>query len=83
MRTRKEVLEVHVRFLPEPCLWCWEIVDVDRRGALIGSSWAREWMAYPTREEALAAGRARLAEVRSAGAGRAARRGRRRGESAA
>ena len=65
MSRRAAALQVRVRFLPEPCLWCWEIVDPYRRGALVHSSWAGEWTAYGSQEEALAAGCARLAELRS------------------
>jgi hypothetical protein len=57
----REALDVRVRLLPEPCLWCWEIVD--RGGRLIRSSWAAEWTAYESREEALVAGRARRAAI--------------------
>lgn len=80
MSGRAAALEVRVRLLPEPCLWCWEIVDAHRRGALAHSSWAGEWMAYGSQEEALAAGCARLAELRSA---RANAGGHRTGENAA
>lgn len=53
-----EQLSVEVRLLPDPCLWCWEIRDAARR--LVESSWASEWTAYPSPEEAYAAGRRRL-----------------------
>lgn len=74
-------MAVRVRLLPDPCLWCWEIVD--RGGRLLHSSWAAGWTAYASREEAVAAGRARLAELRSADAGSAKEKDRRKGESAA
>lgn len=61
-----EALDVRVRLLPEPCLWCWEIVDLG--GPLIHSSWAAEWTGYASRQDALAAGRTRLTSLRSAGA---------------
>lgn len=77
----RAVLDVRARLLPEPCLWCWEIVD--RGGTLIHSSWTAEWTAYVSREEALAAGRARLAELRSAEAGCVSNADRREGDSAA
>lgn len=80
MSARAAALEVRVRLLPEPCRWCWEIVDPYRWGALVHGSWAGEWMAYSSQEEALAAGCARLAELRSARAGGG---GHRKGESAA
>lgn len=81
MRARPAALDVRVRLLAESCLWCWEIVDRYRSGALVQSSWASEWTAYDTREEALGAGCGRLAELRCAGSARA--RDRRKGESAA
>jgi len=43
----------------DPCLWCWEIRDADRNEVL-ESSWAGEWTAYSSPEEALRAGRRRL-----------------------
>src|SRR3989442_1648112 len=39
---RLERLTVKVHLLGEPCLWCWEIVDVED-DALVESSWATEW----------------------------------------
>jgi hypothetical protein len=58
----KPRLNVRVRLLGEPCLWCWEIVD-EVSGDEIESSWDTEWCGYPTREEAETAGRARLAAI--------------------
>lgn len=55
-------LTVSVRFLSEPCLWCWEIQD-ETNGALVESSWLSAWAAYESREAALAAGQGRLAEI--------------------
>ena len=63
MSVRSEAIDVRVRLLPEPCLWCWEIVDRRRGGTLVRSSWSTEWMAYESREEALSAGRRHLAEL--------------------
>lgn len=63
--------DLNVRLLAEPCLWCWEIVDRYHGGALVQSSWASEWTAYDTREEALRAGCERLSELRCTGSGRA------------
>jgi len=84
MSGRAASLEVRVRLLPEPCLWCWEIVDPHRRDAPVHSSWAGEWAAYASSEEAFAAGCARLAELGCARAGsRVPGRRHRRGESAA
>lgn len=46
----------------EPCLWCWEIRDpVD--GELIKSSWADEWIAYDSSEEAFLAAEERVSEL--------------------
>jgi hypothetical protein len=58
----KPRLNVRVRLLGEPCLWCWEIVD-EVSGDEIESSWDTEWCGYPTREEAETVGRARLAAI--------------------
>ena len=56
-------LKVRVRLLPEPCLWCWEIVDAVS-GDLIECSWDTEWCDYPTgEEEAAAAGRGRASAI--------------------
>lgn len=62
-------LKVEVRLLPEPCLWCWEIRDADR-GQVVESSWAAEWAAYPSPEEAFAEGRRRLLGWSTGGASR-------------
>lgn len=59
-------LNVQVRWLPEPCLWCWEIYD-PREGRLVESSWQTAWVAFATREEAEAAGLRRLAELMGRG----------------
>jgi hypothetical protein len=56
-------MDLRVRLLPEPCLWCWEIVDRRRGDIFVHSSWTAEWMAYESREEALTAGRRRLSEL--------------------
>ena len=50
-------LTVEARLLADPCLWCWEIRDAE--GALVESSWANQWTAYPSRGEALAAASSR------------------------
>jgi hypothetical protein len=57
-----ERLTVEVRLLPDPCLWYWEIRDTDR-GEVVASSWAGEWTAYPSPEEAYRAGRRRLGRL--------------------
>jgi hypothetical protein len=49
----------------EPCLWCWDILDGD--GRLVQSSWADDWVAFPTRAEAAAAGARRLTLLTAAG----------------
>lgn len=49
----RQRLTVEARLLADPCLWCWEIRDAE--GALVESSSALHWTAYPSREEALAA----------------------------
>lgn len=83
MSASAAALDLRVRLLPEPCLWCWEIVDRHRGGALIRSSWTGEWTGYETPGEALAAGHARLAALRSVAGGRTSGEGCRKGESAA
>ena len=61
-RNREEHLSVEVQLMSEPCLWRWEIRDRER-GVVVDSSWAREWMAYESPEEALSAGRQRLTSL--------------------
>ena len=63
MTRRSTVLDVRVRLLEEPCLWCWEIVDRSRRDAVVCSGWAIEWMAYESPKEAIVAGRRYLATL--------------------
>ena len=72
-------LVLRVRLLAQPCLWYWEICDgVD--GRLVESSWASDWVAFASRQEAVAAGTRRLAELGTArfapGASSSARPGR-------
>lgn len=64
-------LTARVRLLDDPCLWCWEIQD-NMDGRLIASSWAMDWMAFSSREEAEAAAARRLAELERAPVGRRA-----------
>jgi len=45
--------------LPEPCLWTWEIRD-ERRRQVVESSWAAEWKAFDSADEAYRAGERRL-----------------------
>ena len=59
---RADSLTVEVQLMSEPCLWHWEIRDRER-GEVVDSSWAREWMAYESREEAERAGRQRLTSL--------------------
>jgi hypothetical protein len=68
MTAHVPALDLRVRLLGEPSLWYWEIVDRNHGGALVQSSWAADWAAYETREEALTAGRGRLAGLQSTGA---------------
>ena len=51
----REPLTVQVRLLPEPCLWTWEIRD-EREHQVIESSWAAEWTAFESADEAFRAG---------------------------
>lgn len=62
-RTPPASATLRVRLLADPCLWCWEITDPHRDDAPRYSSWANEWSAYESREEALRAGEGRLAEL--------------------
>lgn len=71
MRMRTSAFDLRVCLLPEPCLWCWEIVDRRRGDTVVQSSWATEWMAYESREEARTAGRRRLSELLPTGAEKA------------
>lgn len=57
-------LVVEVRLLAEPCVWYWQIRD-GRDGWLVESSWANEWVAFASPEEAAAAGASRLAGMRA------------------
>jgi len=58
-------LVLRVRLLAQPCFWYWEICDgVD--GRLVESSWASDWVAFASRQEAAAAGARRLAELETA-----------------
>ncbi len=68
MTARPTLAELRVRLSAEPSLWCWEIVEGHRDGALVHSGWVSEWTAHETREEALTAGRRRLSELRAADA---------------
>lgn len=63
-RERAARFRVRARLLPEPCLWCWEIVD-HVSGDEIEDSWSSEWCGYRTQQEALVAGRRRLRAIES------------------
>jgi hypothetical protein len=55
---------IHLLFLPDCCVWCWEI----RRaadGTLVASSWADDWMGYASPAGAEAAARDRLRQLRA------------------
>src|SRR5437870_35644 len=59
---RLERLTVKVHLLGEPCLWCWEIVDMEDDTS-VESSWAMEWTGYASSQEALQAGAIRLTDL--------------------
>lgn len=59
MTEASERLHLELRLLAEPALWCWDIRD-RQSGRIIESSWATNWMAYHSRDEAAAAGQERL-----------------------
>lgn len=55
-------LVLRVRLPTHPCLWYWGILDgVD--GPLVESSWASDWNGFASRQETVAAGARRLAEL--------------------
>ena len=60
---RQQRLSLEVRLMSEPCLWRWDIRDRDG-GEIVASSWAGDWMAYESVEEAERAGRQRLISLR-------------------
>ncbi len=53
---------LRVQFVDESALWAWEIRD-DAARHVVESSWPDEWMGYPTRESACAAGLSRLDQM--------------------
>jgi hypothetical protein len=57
--TGAPAVTVQVRFLPECCLWSWEVRRADD-GTLVASSWADDWLGYPAPAIAEAAARAWL-----------------------
>jgi hypothetical protein len=48
--------------MDDPCLWRWDITD-PVLGEIVESSWEQQWIGYPSREEAVRAGRERLRSV--------------------
>lgn len=52
-------LSLQVQFVDESALWSWEIRD-DVAKRVVESSWPDEWVGYPTRDRACAAGLTRL-----------------------
>jgi hypothetical protein len=61
----RERFTVDVQLMADPCLWRWEIRDASR-GEVVENSWAAEWMAYESSEEAYRAGRQRLTSLKRA-----------------
>jgi hypothetical protein len=59
---RREPFEVRVDLMPEPSLWRWEIRD-PKTNEVVASSWADDWMAYATSEDAFRAVDARLKPI--------------------
>lgn len=53
---------IHLHLMAEPCLWCWEVRDLVH-GQLIKSSWANEWTAYDSAEEARLAAELQVTEL--------------------
>jgi hypothetical protein len=53
---------VRTAWLPGPCLWVWEIVDLES-GRTVESSWTSGWTGYSSGEEAHRAGINRLADL--------------------
>jgi hypothetical protein len=54
-----DALEVRVRLLADPSLWCWDIVTT-ASGRLVESSWTMHWEGVDSPDEACAAGPERL-----------------------
>src|SRR5262245_40523619 len=47
-------VQVRARLLPDPPLWCWELIDPST-GSVVTSSWTEWWVAYPSSDAALRA----------------------------
>ncbi len=58
-------LTVRTRLLPDPPLWCWEIVD-SVTGEVSESCWERESIAFRSPEDALRSGRLELIRIAAA-----------------
>jgi len=56
--------------MAEPCLWRWDIRD-PKTNEVVASSWADDWIAYETSEDALRAVSVRLGSMARARRGRA------------
>jgi hypothetical protein len=63
MRNTGEEPVVHLTFLTEPGLWCWELRD--RQGRLLESSWSDWWVGFRSRTDAATAAARRLVELRT------------------
>ncbi len=59
---KRETMVVVITLVQDAWLWGWEIWE-SPGGRLVESSWAATWSAYPSRQEAEAAGRQRLPRV--------------------
>jgi hypothetical protein len=59
---RKKPFKVSVDLMSEPCLWRWEIRDC-KTDEVVASSWADDWKAYATSEDAFHAVGARLSSM--------------------
>ncbi len=57
----EDPVSLHVQFVDESALWAWEIRDASQH--VVQSSWPDEWIGYPTREGACAAGLTRLDQM--------------------
>jgi hypothetical protein len=54
-RASRAITVVHVRQLPDPPLWCWELLE-PQTNHLVEGSWQHHWLAFSSREAALEAG---------------------------
>jgi hypothetical protein len=58
-----EPIGLHVRLLPDPPLWSWELIE-NTTHRVVHSSWNDDWMAYESPDAAVRAARASLSGVR-------------------